>query len=212
MASIRIVVVDDHALFRAGLISLLDQMPGLEVVGEAANGREGLKVVVYTQPDVVLLDVNMPIMDGVATVTEIRKTTNCRILMLTISKRQEDLIGAIRAGADGYILKNAEPEELHKSIQLVAAGKSSLSPEITAQVMKVVRDGPGETGDIFGLTKREIEVLQELSTGKTNVKIAQVLHISENTVKTHVRNVMEKLNASTRAEAVRVAMETGLLK
>jgi len=209
---IKIVVVDDHVLFRAGLISLLDQMSDLEVIGDAGNGKEGLKVVADTQPDVVLLDVNMPIMGGVAAVTELRKISDSKILMLTISKRQEDLIGAIRAGADGYLLKDAEPEELHKAIQLAVAGKSILSPEITAQVIKVVRDGPSETGDNFDLTRRETEVLQELSKGKTNPQIAQDLHISANTVKTHVRKVMEKLNTSTRAEAVRVAMEAGLLQ
>jgi two-component system, NarL family, nitrate/nitrite response regulator NarL len=209
--SIRIVVVDDHALFRAGLISLLDQNPDLTVVGEAGNGHEGVQVVAKTQPEVILLDVNMPIMDGVTTISEIRKISTAKILMLTISKRQDDLLGAIRAGADGYLLKNSEPEELHKNILLTIAGKSILAPEVTAQVMKVVRDGPQDSSQYFELTRREMEVLQELSQGKTNPQIAADLHISENTVKTHVRKVMEKLGAATRAEAVRVAMEAGIL-
>jgi len=133
--AIRIVVVDDHALFRAGLIHLLDQMPDLQVIGEAANGKEGLKVVTAEKPNLVLLDVEMPILDGVATVTELRKISDCKILMLAISKRQEDLIGAIQAGADGYLLKNAEPGELHKSIQRAMSGQAALSPGVTAQVM-----------------------------------------------------------------------------
>ncbi len=211
LKSIRIVVVDDHALFRAGLISLLNQNPELEVVGEAGNGREGLQVIAETNPEVILLDVNMPIMDGVTTVTEIRKISTARILMLTISKRQEDLIGAIKAGADGYLLKNSEPEELHKNIKMALTGKSILAPEVTAQVMKVVREGPKETANDFSLTNREMEVLQELAQGKTNPQIATDLHISENTVKTHVRKVMEKVGVSTRAEAVRVAIKAKLI-
>jgi DNA-binding NarL/FixJ family response regulator len=208
---IRIVVVDDHALFRAGLISLLSQAPWIEIVGEGGNGREALQIVIKTQPDVVLLDLNMPIMDGVTTVTELRKISDCRILMLTISKRQEDLIGAIRAGADGYLLKNAEPEELQKAIKISMSGKSILAPEVTAQVIQVIRDSPIKITQEYQLTKREMDVLIELSKGKTNSQIAQDMHISENTVKTHIRNILEKLDTSNRTEAVRIARENGLL-
>ncbi len=211
MNPIKIVVVDDHALFRAGLVSLLGQMPELTLVGNAANGKEGLAVIAQTQPEVVLLDVNMPILDGVTAIREIKKISACKILMLTISKRSEDLIGAIRAGADGYLLKNAEPAELLRSIQRAAVGQAALAPEVTAQVMQVVRTGLGEPGDPFELTPREIEVLSQLARGKTNPQIAAELHISENTVKTHVRKIMEKLAVSTRAEAVRVAMEAKIL-
>lgn len=209
--TIRIVVVDDHALFRAGLISLLSQAPWIEIVGEGGNGREALQVVMKTQPDVVLLDLNMPVMDGVTTVTELRKISDCRILMLTISKRQEDLLGAIRAGADGYLLKNSEPEELQNAIKMTMRGKSILSPEVTAQVIQVIRDSPTKITRDYKLTKREMEVLIELSKGKTNPQIAQDMHISENTVKTHIRNIMDKLDTSNRTEAVRIARQNGLL-
>lgn len=209
---IRIAVVDDHALFRAGLISLLSQVPHFEIVGEGSTGREAIEIVANTHPDLLLLDVNMPVMDGIEAVKALKKTSDCRILMLTISKRQEDLIGAIIAGADGYLLKNAEPEELQQAIQLAVEGKSVLSPDITAQVMQALRVGSHLSQDPFDLTSREREVLELLSTGRTNPQISQDLHISENTVKTHVRNIMEKLNAATRTEAVRIAALKGLLK
>jgi DNA-binding NarL/FixJ family response regulator len=210
--TIRIVVVDDHALFRAGLISLLSKTAGIEVVGEGGSGHEAIKVVKETRPDIVLLDVNMPVMDGIETVKRIKGLSECRILMLTISKRQEDLVGAIRAGADGYILKNADPNELYKAIQLAVEGKSILSPEITNQVMYAVRTSSVNLPNTHNLTPRELEVLNLLSSGKTNPQISKTLHISENTVKTHVRNLMEKLGAATRTEAVSNAIHLGILR
>jgi DNA-binding NarL/FixJ family response regulator len=207
MTPIRIVVVDDHALFRAGLISLLSQMPEIEVVGEGGNGKEALEIVIRTQVDIILLDVNMPIMNGVEAVKALRKITDCPILMLTISKQQEDLIGSIKAGANGYLLKNAEPEELRKAILLVIEGKSILSPEVTSQVMGMIREHqPGN--DVSG---REIEVLRLLAEGKTNAQIAADLVISQNTVKTHIKNTMKKLGASNRTEAVNIAIQKGIL-
>ncbi len=208
---IRVAVIDDHALFRAGLISLLAQTPGIEIVGEGGSGKDAVYIVRDTQPDVVLLDVNMPLMNGVEAVKEIKRFSNTRILMLTISKQQVDLIGAIRAGADGYILKNMEPKELYNAIKLAAEGKSVLSPEITEKVFQVVRKT--QTIDMVSheLTPREYEVLILLSKGKTNPQISEELHISENTVKTHVRNLMDKLGASTRTEAVSIAIQDGIL-
>jgi DNA-binding NarL/FixJ family response regulator len=208
---IRIVVVDDHALFRAGLISVLGQFPEFEIVGQGADGRQAVEIVSSTQPDILLLDVNMPVMDGVQAVAAIKKISACKILMLTISKRQEDLIGAIQAGADGYLLKNAEPQELHKAIQLTVTGKAILSPEITAQVMQALQSSIQSQAANPVLTPREMEVLEFLSQGLTNPQIAQVLHVSENTIKTHVRKIMAKLDASTRTEAVRIASQRGLL-
>jgi len=207
MTEARLVVIDDHALFRAGLISLLSQMPEFDVVGEGENGKEALEIIKNTQPDIVLLDVNMPIMNGVETVRALRKTTTLPILMLTISRQQEDLIGSIQAGADGYLLKNAEPEELKKAILLAIQGKSILSPEITSQVMDLIREQP----DKLEVSGREIEVLKLLAAGKTNAQIAKELVISQNTVKTHIKNTLKKLGASNRTEAVTVAMKNGLL-
>jgi DNA-binding NarL/FixJ family response regulator len=210
MKRIKLVVVDDHALFRAGLVSLLSQMPEIEVAGEAGDGLEALTVVERTSPDIVLLDINMPRMGGVETVEALKKTKDCRILMLTISKHDEDLFGAISAGADGYLLKNAEPDELRRAILLVSEGKSVLSPDITRQVLKAV--GTRGTQIEMGLSRREMEVLDCLSEGMTSAQIAAGLFISENTVKTHVRHILEKLEASNRAEAVSKAIQMGLIR
>jgi DNA-binding NarL/FixJ family response regulator len=208
---IRIAVVDDHALFRAGLISLLSSMSDFQVVGEGGNGLEALDIINETNADVLLLDVTMPVMDGVTTVRKLKQISNVRIIMLTISRRQEDLIGAIQAGADGYLLKNSEPEELQKAIRLTFEGKSILSPDVTSQVMQTVRLGPQESPDRFMITKREMDVLKLLSQGMTNPQISKNLHISENTVKTHVRNLMEKLEAANRVEAVSIAIKNGVI-
>ena len=211
MKTIRIVVVDDHALFRAGLVNLLNQMTELEVVGEAGDGREALAIIQSTKPDVVLLDVNMPVMDGVETVQCLKKSDDCQILMLTISKHDEDLFGAITAGADGYLLKSAEPDELLHAIQQVAEGKSVLSPEVTGRVLQVISSGKTIHAEST-LTKREMEVLDCLAQGMTSAQIASDLFISENTVKTHVRHILEKLEAGNRAEAVSKAVQMGIIR
>lgn len=211
MKKIRLVVVDDHALFRAGLVNLLSQIPGLEVVGEAENGQVALEKVLDTKPEVVLLDVNMPVMGGVETVKALKESGSCRILMLTISKHDEDLFGAIAAGADGYLLKSAEPEDLQRAISLVAEGKSVLSPEVTRRVLDVVGKGK-EISLNADLSTREMEVLNCLSKGLTSSEIASHLFISENTVKTHVRHILNKLEAANRAEAVSKAIQLGLIR
>lgn len=211
MKHVRLVVVDDHALFRAGLVNLLDQMPDLEVVGEAGDGREALEEVQRKHPDVVLLDVNMPVMGGVETVEALKANEEIRILMLTISKHDEDLFGAIAAGADGYLLKSAEPEELRRAILLVSEGKSVLSPDVTRRVLQMVGSGKDLYSEV-GLSKREKEVLDCLAKGMTSAQVASQLFISENTVKTHVRHILEKLEASNRAEAVSKAIQIGLIR
>ena len=211
MKKINIVVVDDHALFRAGLVSLLKTIPEFEIVGEAGDGREGLSVVEMTNPDVVLLDVNMPVMGGVEMVEALHEKQQPRILMLTISKHDEDLFGAIAAGADGYLLKNAEPDELRRAINHVAEGRSVLSPEVTSRVLKVVGSSHGIPPEV-ALSKREMDVLRCLAKGMTSAQIARDLFISENTVKTHVRHILEKLEASNRAEAVSRAIQLGIIR
>ncbi len=212
MNPIRLVVVDDHALFRAGLVSLLSEMPEFKVVGEAQDGKEAIDVVQLVHPDVILLDVNMPVMDGLETVTALRKMDKKpRIIMLTISKRDDDLFGAIQAGAEGYLLKNAEPEELRSGIISVFEGKSVLSPEVTRKVMQAVASMQSYTPDA-GLSRRELEVLDCLAQGKTTLQIASDLYVSENTVKTHVRHILDKLEAANRAEAVSKATQMGIIK
>lgn len=210
MRKIRLVVVDDHSLFRAGLISLLNEMPEFQVVGEASDGAMALQVIDKVKPDVVLLDVNMPGMGGVETVRELRKGDKLFILMLTISKNEEDLFGAIIAGADGYLLKNAEPDELKRAILTVSQGFSVLSPHVTRQVLRAVSlDNSAATEN--GLSGRELEVLDCLAKGLTTAQIARDLFISENTVKTHVRHILEKLESSNRAEAVSKATQLGII-
>lgn len=211
MKQIKIVVVDDHALFRAGLTGLLEEMNEFDIVGEASNGRDALELIQKLKPDVILLDVNMPGMSGVEVVKDIRKKVGCRILMLTISKHEEDLFGAINAGADGYLLKNAEPEELRKAIQLVYEGKSVLSAEVTRSLFKAITGMPKTPSD-RGLSDREIEVLNCLAQGMTTSDIASELYISDNTVKTHIRHILEKLESSNRAEAVSRAAQLGLIR
>jgi len=211
---VRLAVVDDHALFRAGLVSLLSEMAEVSVVGEAGDGQGALEIVNQLKPDVLLLDVNMPGMGGVEVVRALRdlpEDEQCRILMLTISKSEQDLLGAIEAGADGYLLKNAEPEELRKAILLVNQGLSVLSPQVTRQVLKAAVEGGQSRSLEVGLSDREMEVLECLAQGKTTSQVAGELFISENTVKTHVRHILEKLEASNRAEAVSKATQMGLI-
>jgi two-component system, NarL family, nitrate/nitrite response regulator NarL len=214
MNPIRLAVVDDHALFRAGLISLLSEMPEFNVVGEAGEGLGAMELAKQKKLDVLLLDVNMPGMGGVETVRSLRnlpRGDEFRIIMLTISKNEEDLLGSITAGADGYLLKNVEPEELRKAILLVYQGMSILSPQVTRQVLNAAVMGDQSRSTESGLSSREMEVLACLSQGKTTSQIAIELFISENTVKTHVRHILEKLEASNRAEAVSKAVQMGLI-
>lgn len=209
---IRLAVVDDHALFRRGLVGLLDDMPEFKVIGEAGNGQEALALLERIRPDVVLLDINMPVMDGIDTLHAIRKQDlPVKVLMLTISKHEEDLLGGIRAGADGYLLKNTEPEELRKAILQIAEGQGAISPEVTGQVLKALARQPlGESQPL--LSDRELEVLECLADGDTTSQIAARLFISENTVKTHVRHILEKLDAANRTEAVSKALQLGLVQ
>lgn len=209
-ADIRIVVVDDHTLFRRGLVGLIAEMDDFQVVGEAANGPEALDIIEKQKPDIVLLDVNMPNMSGVETLVAMRKQgIDSPTLMLTISQHEEDLIGAIRAGASGYLLKNAEPETLQQTIKQVVSGKAVLAPEITEQVFRLVRSG--QMGSANLLTEREVEVLRFLSRGLTTAQTGTEMFISENTVKTHIRHILEKLEVSNRAEAVSKATRLGVI-
>jgi DNA-binding NarL/FixJ family response regulator len=206
-----LVVVDDHALFRRGLISLLNEMPEFEVVGDAANGRDAMEIIRDTQPDLVLLDVNMPEMGGLETLREIRgRNTELPVLMLTISQDDDALLGAILAGASGYLLKNAEPELLQQVILRVLAGESVLSPEVTAKVFAALRRMQAERGRSL-LSNRELEVLHCMRRGLTTPEISAELFISENTVKTHVQHILEKLGVRKRSEAAARAAELNLV-
>lgn len=209
-AAIRILVVDDHALFRRGLVGLLSEMEGFQIAGEASSGLDALNIVQGTNPDIILLDVNMPEMSGIQTLAALRKQgVAAPVLMLTISQQEEDLIGAIRAGANGYLLKNTEPDILRQTIRQVVDGKAVLAPEITEHMFRMVRSGQFDPVSI--LTEREIEVLHFLARGLTTSQTGSEMFISENTVKTHIRHILEKLDVSNRAEAVAKATQLGLI-
>jgi len=209
---VRLVVVDDHALFRRGLVGLLRDMPDFEVAAEASNGEQALAVLAQVQADIILLDLNMPVMDGLGVVEAVRRAGDKpRILMLTISQNDADLLAAIRAGADGYLLKNTEPEDLRRALLRVAQGQSVLSPEVTAPVLRALMQGENERPPSV-LSEREMEILDLLALGQTTQQIASGLFLSENTIKTHVRHILEKLGAANRTEAVSKAMQLGILR
>lgn len=205
---IRLLLVDDHALFRQGLAGLLAEDDAFRIVAQAASGREALHLVKQHRPDVILLDVHMPGEDGVTTARRLKAASAAQILMLTISDKDEDLLGALEAGADGYLLKNTEPEALARAIRQVMAGGGALSPEIMPQVMQAAGRA---RQDVPALSPREQEVLQALARGATTAEVAADLVISENTVKTHVRRALRKLDATNRPEAVARAVALGLI-
>jgi DNA-binding NarL/FixJ family response regulator len=206
---IKVLVVDDHTLFRRGLVGLLGEQPDFFIVGEASNGETAVKLCQQERPQVVLMDVHMPGGGGVEAIAALKQTANVRVLMLTISNKDKDLLGALVAGADGYLLKSAEPEELCYAIRQVAAGKGILSPEVTARVMRAAASQSHASTAL--LSQREVDVLQELARGATTTNIAATLFISENTVKTHIRRIFKKLGATNRTEAVAQAVSQGLL-
>lgn len=204
------LLADDHKLFLKGLAGLLREQDGLQLVGEAQSGPEAVELAESTQPDVVILDVHMPRGGGVAAVEQIKARTQARVIMLTVSDKDEDLLAAIDAGADGYLLKNLSPEQLYSAVSLAAAGKGVLSPEITAKVMKAASAAQPER-PAASLSPRESEVLQLVAQGLTTPQIAERLVLAESTVKTHLRHIMKKLDAANRAEAVALAGAQGLL-
>lgn len=208
---IKLMVVDDHALFRRGLIGLLEEMPEFIVIGEATNGREALNLLEKQRPDLLLLDINMPVMDGLQTLAALRRQyPDQKVLMLTISQSDDDLISAIVSGANGYLLKNTEPEALKNTLLQVWNGNSVLSPEVTTRVLITLRRAQADKGRAL-LSDREIDVLKCLARGQTTSTIAGQLFISENTVKTHIRHILEKMEVSNRAEAVAKATQMSLI-
>lgn len=211
MKHIRLFIVDDHVLFRRGLTGLLSDMSEFEVVGDAASGEDALRSIPKAKPDVILLDVNMPGMGGVQALHALRdQGVQTPVLMLTISQDEKDLVGAIMAGASGYLLKNAEPDTLRRTLLDVVAGKSILSPEMTEQVFRIMRRSQAVQSQ-DQVSEREMEVLKCLARGLSTSSIASSLYISENTVKTHIRHLMDKMRASNRREIVSKALKKGLL-
>ncbi|MFI0372974.1 response regulator [Actinomadura sp. 1N219] len=215
--TIRVVVIDDQALIRVGVRTLLRGEPGAELVGEAADGRAGLEVIRARRPDVVLMDIRMPGLDGLAALREITADpalAEVRVVMLTTFGLDEYVFEALRHGASGFVLKDAEPAELLRAIRVVTEGGSLLSPSITRSVIaQFARRGPGMSPHpgIKHLTEREREVVSWVTTGMSNDEIADRLTISTETVRTHVGRALAKLGARDRAQLVVFAMLSGLV-
>ncbi|HSM56067.1 MAG TPA: response regulator transcription factor [Candidatus Sulfomarinibacteraceae bacterium] len=206
--AIKILLVDDHSVVRQGLRMFLALDPELDVVGEAANGVEALRLAGELEPDVVLMDLLMPEMDGITATTAIRRQyPDTEVIALTSVLEDEKVFAAIRAGAIGYLLKDTEADELCRAIKAAAAGQVQLSPQAAARLMREVRppDSPEQ------LTPREIEVLQLLAHGLANKQIARELSIGEKTVKTHVSNILGKLGVLSRTQAALYAVRAGLV-
>ena len=209
-APLRIAVIDDHTLFRRGLISLLAREPGFAVVAEAADGFEGIKAVGATRPDVVLLDLNMPGISGIDAIGAIRKEApEAQVVMLTVSEDADDLLKALRNGASGYLLKNIDSEFLVAAIRRAADGDSVVSPEMTGKLVEQVRAGPKPAPEDV-LSAREREILAHLARGRSNKEIARALDVAESTVKIHVQHILRKLNLASRVQAAIWAVEHGV--
>ena len=209
-AALRIAVIDDHPLFRRGLISLLAREPGFAVVAEAADGFEGIKAVGATRPDVVLLDLNMPGISGIDAIGAIRKEApEAQVVMLTVSEDADDLLKALRNGASGYLLKNIDSEFLVAAIRRAADGDSVVSPEMTGKLVEQVRAGAKPAPEDV-LSAREREILAHLARGRSNKEIARALDVAESTVKIHVQHILRKLNLASRVQAAIWAVEHGV--
>ena len=208
----RTVLVDDHALFRDGVASLLLAW-GHEVVGQAADGNEAIDLVDETTPDVVLMDVRMPNVSGLEATARIKERhPEVAIVMLTVSEDEADLFRAIKAGAQGYLLKNLEAPQLRSMLEGVARGEPAITPSTAARIIdEFLRAPGGARQETQRLTERELEVLQLVTAGQRNREIAGELGISENTVKFHLKNIVEKLHAQNRAELAARAVREGLV-
>ena len=201
MDRISVLIVDDHPVVREGLRTFLELQEGLEIVGEAADGVEALEKVGQLVPDVVLLDLVMPRMDGITTIRQIRALSpSTRILVLTSFSENDKVFPAVKAGAHGYLMKDIRPVELAESIRLVYRGEPSLHPEIAKRLMDQLAQGEEEATE-EKLTLRETEVLRLIARGHSNKEIAAALYISEKTVKTHVSNILQKLHLADRTQA-----------
>ncbi|MGH2727994.1 MAG: response regulator [Actinomycetota bacterium] len=216
--TIRVLIVDDHALFRRGLQMVLEQEADIDVVGEAGDGAEAIDKAIDTVPDVVLMDVRMPRRGGIEATTKIKESVpSAKILMLTISDEEADLYDAIKAGANGYLLKEISIDEVAAAIRSVHAGQSLISPSMASKLLgefaSMVRKAEEKPSvPQPRLTEREMEVLQNVAQGLNNRDIAKKLFISENTVKNHIRNILEKLHLHSRMEAVVYAVREKLLE
>lgn len=213
----KVLIVDDHSIFRHGLVMLLSAEKTLRVVGQASNGEEAIERVGELNPDVVLMDVQMPVCGGVEAAHSLRERGfSGGILMLTVSDREDDLFAAVKAGANGYLLKDAEPEELIEAIAYVARGESIISPVMATKLLGEFKSVTGKKArpaaqPETSLSEREEEILRLVARGASNKEVAASLFITENTVKCHMRNIMGKLHLKNRYEAIAYAVRAGLV-
>jgi DNA-binding NarL/FixJ family response regulator len=215
---IRVLLADDQSLVRAGFKALLDAQPDIEVAGEAADGEEALREVRELRPDVVLMDIRMPVLDGLAATRRITDDTgldHVKVVMLTTFELDEYVFEAIRAGASGFLVKDTEPEELVRAVRAVVAGDALLSPGVTTRLISefaAPTKEPAAVASLADLTEREREVMALVGIGLTNEEIARRLVVSPLTAKTHVSRTMVKLGARDRAQLVVLAYESGLVR
>ena len=218
MTAIRILVVDDQVLVRSGLRMILDAENGLSVIGEAGNGRQAIELARRTRPDVILMDIRMPVMDGIDATRRLTGSgldPEPRVLILTTFDLDDYVYAAIRAGASGFLLKDAPPDDLIHAIRVVARGEALLAPTVTRRLIEEFASRPEPEAQPEGmgeLTERELEVLRSLAAGLSNAEIANVLFVSEATVKTHISHILTKLDLRDRVQAVVVAYESGLVR
>ena len=210
---IRVVIADDQALVRAGFRMIVQTQPDMQVAGEAGDGQEAVDLVRRERPDVVLMDIRMPRLDGIQATREVAGIA--RVVILTTFELDEYVFDALAAGASAFLLKAAPPEDLIRAIRVVAGGEALLAPSVTKRLIEEFAKRPepakSKTRELESLTEREAEVLKEVARGLTNAEIAARLHVSETTVKTHVAHLLDKLELRDRVQAVILAYETGLV-
>jgi DNA-binding NarL/FixJ family response regulator len=210
---IKVLVAEDQLIFRKGVLASLAAAGDIQVVGEVENGLDALNSVGKLKPDLVLMDLYMPVMSGVESTRRIKAAhPEVRVVILTVSDQDKDLFEAIKAGADGYLLKNLGPQELAHAVRQAARGESPISPAVAGRILKELREGPApKTEDETALTARELEVLQLVTQGFSYKEIGARLYVAESTVKNHMRHIMEKLHLRNRSEAITYALRHGLV-
>ena len=215
MERIRVLLADDHTLFRKGIRNILEEMPDVEVVGEAATGREAVEQACALVPDVILMDIKMPEITGIeATKQVLQENPHIGVILVTMFDDPESAFAGMRAGARGYVLKEADPEELRRAVEAAQRGEVMLCPIIASRVLEHFRAAPSATAQQLPfekLSERELEVLQRAADGLTNREIAERLFISEKTVKNHISNIFSKLNVNDRTQAILYALRQGLV-